>query len=108
MIKINYRHYKNIGYSKMQLIEHNEKNFYHLVNLLIKNKFFDFFFCFIAKPTMDITEFYGDELAHAMSDIRQDFAAHSQSQIKDLEEFYRIKQNKFNKRLIKKVNVNVQ
>ncbi len=40
---------------------------------------------------MDITKFYGDELARAISDIRQDFKAHSQSQAKDLEEFYRIK-----------------
>lgn len=42
-------------------------------------------------PAIDSSAFYRNELANAISDIRQDFEIHSQTQNKELEEYYRIK-----------------
>lgn len=45
----------------------------------------------IDSPVLDVSRFYRIELARAISDIRQDFEILSQSQVNELEEYYRIK-----------------
>jgi chromosome segregation ATPase len=45
----------------------------------------------LATPVIDVSRFYRIELAHAISDIRQDFEVLSQSQVNELEEYYRVK-----------------
>jgi chromosome segregation ATPase len=45
----------------------------------------------LATPVIDISRFYGNELARAISEIRQDFDVLSQSQLQELEEYYRVK-----------------
>ncbi|UJR21411.1 hypothetical protein I4U23_024500 [Adineta vaga] len=45
----------------------------------------------LSTPVLDVSGFYRAELAHAISDIRQDFEVLSQSQVNELEEYYRIK-----------------
>lgn len=42
-------------------------------------------------PTIDLTKFYRAELTRAISDIRDDFDTLFQSQLQELEEYYRIK-----------------
>ena len=45
----------------------------------------------LSTPVIDVSRFYRMELARAISDIRQDFEVLSQSQVNELEEYYRIK-----------------
>jgi len=45
----------------------------------------------LATPVIDVSRFYRMELARAISDIRQDFETLSQSQVNELEEYYRVK-----------------
>ena len=45
----------------------------------------------LATPVIDVSRFYRMELARAISDIRQDFEVLSQSQVNELEEYYRVK-----------------
>jgi len=46
---------------------------------------------YIGTPVIDVSRFYRTELARAISDIRQDFEVLSQSQVTELEEYYRVK-----------------
>jgi hypothetical protein len=45
----------------------------------------------LTTPVIDVSRFYRIELARAISDIRQDFEILSQSQVNELEEYYRVK-----------------
>jgi len=48
-------------------------------------------FCLIDIPPIDLAKFYRNELARAITDIRHDFEVLSQTQFRDMEEFYRIR-----------------
>lgn len=45
----------------------------------------------LATPVLDVSTFYSNELARAISDMRHDFEVLSHSQVRDLEEYYRVK-----------------
>jgi len=78
----------------MLFIKYNEKKYFLLVNIELlkqkKNKI-EFLFYYIGSPVLDVSRFYRIELARAISDIRQDFEVLSQSQVNELEEYYRVK-----------------
>jgi regulator of replication initiation timing len=45
----------------------------------------------LGTPVLDVSSFYRTELARAIADIRHDFEVLSQSQVNELEDYYRIK-----------------
>jgi len=53
----------------------------------------------LSVPAIDLSRFYRNELARAILDIRQDFQVHSQSQLNEVEEYYRLKTEEIHEKI---------